>query len=471
MIEITVSDIVEATGARPVCGDMSRACRGCAIDSRKAGRDAIFVAFPGERVDGNAFAGAALEAGAGCVVMTADAPEGVRVAAEERGAAIVRTDDPTAFMLDLASWWRDRLDARVVGITGSIGKTTTKDVLTALLARRYRVHATSGNFNNLIGLPLTVLSAPRDTEVLVVEMGMDGRGQIERLSRCARPDLAVITKVGTSHIGMLGSRENIARAKAEIVAGMRAGSGVLVMGASDDYFAFIRDGFAAPAGIEVVACGSGDGCDVTVSGIELGADGCPSFDVAFADGARISTRLVVPGAQAVINAVYAAAVAHRMGVEPCEIDAAFGSLELTARRVDVRRAASGARVIDDSYNAAPESVAAGLDLLCSLPCEGSRVAVLGEMGELGEESARLHALTGAYAAAKKLSLLVCVGGDAARSMAGAARMLGMSDDAVQVMDDTDAAIAALADAFGPKDLVLVKGSRFVGLDRLVEEVC
>lgn len=470
MIEITVSDIVEATASRLVCGDPARTCRGCTIDSRKAGRDAIFVAFPGERADGNAFVASALEAGAGCVVMTVDAPEGVRAAAEERGAAIVRTDDPTAFMLDLASWWRDRLGARVVGITGSIGKTTTKDVLTALLARRYRVHATSGNFNNLIGLPLTVLSAPRDTEALVVEMGMDGRGQIERLSRCARPDIAVITKVGTSHIGMLGSRENIARAKAEIVCGMRPG-GALVMGASDDYFAFIRDGIAVPAGIEVVSCGSGDGCDVMVSAIELGEDGCPSFDVTFSDGARISTRLSVPGAQAVINAAYAAAVARRMGIDPSEIDAAFGVLELTARRVDVRRAVSGARIIDDSYNAAPESVAAGLDLLCSLPCTGSRIAVLGEMGELGEESARLHALTGAYAAAKKLSLLVCVGGEAARAMAGAARMLGMSDDAVQVMDDTDAAIAALSDAFGPEDLVLVKGSRFVGLDRLVEEVC
>lgn len=470
MIEITVSDIVEATASRLVCGDPARTCRGCTIDSRKVGRDAIFVAFPGERVDGNAFAASALEAGAGCVVMTVDAPEGVRAAAEERGAAIVRTDDPTAFMLDLASWWRDRLGARVVGITGSIGKTTTKDVLTALLARRYRVHATSGNFNNLIGLPLTVLSAPRDTEALVVEMGMDGRGQIERLSRCARPDIAVITKVGTSHIGMLGSRENIARAKAEIVCGMRPG-GALVMGASDDYFAFIRDGIAVPAGIEVVSCGSGDGCDVMVSAIELGEDGCPSFDMTFSDGARISTRLSVPGAQAVINAAYAAAVARRMGIDPSEIDAALGALELTARRVDVRRAVSGARIIDDSYNAAPESVAAGLDLLCSLPCTGSRIAVLGEMGELGEESARLHALTGAYAAAKKLSLLVCVGGEAARAMAGAARMLGMSDDAVQVMDDTDAAIAALSDAFGPEDLVLVKGSRFVGLDRLVEEVC
>lgn len=470
MIEIDVSDIVEATASRLVCGDPARTCRGCAIDSRKVDRDAIFVAFPGERVDGNAFAAPALEAGAGCVVMTADAPEGVRAAAEERGAAIVRTDDPTAFMLDLASWWRDRLDARVVGITGSIGKTTTKDVLTALLARRYRVHATSGNFNNLIGLPLTVLSAHRDTEALVVEMGMDGRGQIERLSRCARPDIAVITKVGTSHIGMLGSRENIACAKAEIVCGMRPG-GALVMGASDDYFAFIRDGIATPAGIEVVACGSGDGCDVVVSAVELGEDGCPSFDVTFSDGARISTRLSVPGAQAVINAAYAAAVARRMGIDPSEIDAAFGALELTARRVDVRRAVSGARIIDDSYNAAPESVAAGLDLLCSLPCAGSRIAVLGEMGELGEESARLHALTGAYAAAKKLALLVCVGGEGARAMAETARMLGMSDDAVQVMDDTDAAIAALSDAFGPEDLVLVKGSRFVGLDRLVEEVC
>ena len=478
MIEIAVKYLEKITGAKPWTGNAERICRGVVIDSRKVGEDALFVAFPGERVDGNDYAAAAIEAGAACVVLTRDPARDVIRLADEHGCAIFTCEDPTEFLLLLAQGYRARMRCTVIGVTGSIGKTTTKDTLAALLSTSYRVHVTQGNYNNLIGMPLTILSAPRDTQVLILEMGMDGFGQIERLSRCAQPTYAVITKIGTSHIGMLGSRENIARAKAEILAGMPASSenfeghhAALVLNGEDDFTPFIIEHFAKPAGVDVILCGTSDDDDVSARNIQVEADGCPAFDITFEDGAQFHTKLGIPGAQSVVNALYAAAIARRLGIAQYVIDEVFGKLEITGRRTDVRRAQCGAQVIDDSYNAAPESMAAGLNLLAELPTSGDRIAILGEMGELGEEGPRLHELTGAYAAAKQLDLLVCVGGENARHMADAARLMGMPEDRVRVLPDTDTVIARMAAAIQPDDLVLVKGSRFVGLDRFVEEVC
>ena len=221
----------------------------------------------------------------------------------------------------------------------------------------------------------------------------------------------------------------------------------------------------------MVLAGTSTDDDVYATHIELDEDGCPVFDLTFEDGSSFKTRLSVPGAQSVPNALFAAAVAHRLGVPGFEIDEAFGELKMTGRRTQVRHAACGARVIDDSYNASPESMAAGLNLFSTLPCTGSRIAVLGEMGELGDDAERLHALVGAYAAAKRPSMLICVGGENARVMADAARLMGLDEGDVQVVPSCDALIRRYAGVMGERDLVLVKGSRFVGLDRFVEEVC
>ena len=206
MVEIAVKYLESTTGARRVAGDPDRVCRGVVIDSREVGPDAIFVAFPGERVDGTISPPPLLrrrrrrrdDAGADQTLVDA---------AHARNCSLLTCDDPTEFLLRLAQGYRARLHCTVIGVTGSIGKTTTKDVLAACLAKRFRVHATAGNYNNLIGLPLTILSAPADTQMLVLEMGMNDFGEIARLTACAQPTFAIITKVGTSHIGMLGSRE------------------------------------------------------------------------------------------------------------------------------------------------------------------------------------------------------------------------------------------------------------------------
>ncbi len=473
MVEISAQDLADNSSARLCAGAAERVCRGCVIDSRQVEKDSLFVAFPGEKVDGNDFAQQALENGAGAVVMTREPSSELKAAAEAAGAALLSVSDPTEFMLELAAWYRDRLSATVIGVTGSIGKTTTKDTLAALLARRYRVWVTKGNFNNLIGMPMTILSAPQDTEMLILEMGMNHTGEIDRLTRCARPAYAIVTKVGTSHIGILGSRENIARAKAEIVSGMeptQSGDCLLILGGEDDFTPFIRDSFATPAGIPTLLVGTGEGDAVRGRNIHVCEDGCPAFDIDFEDGS-LSTKLSIFGAQSVPNALYAAALAHRLGIPFDEIDAAFHDLAITGRRQDIRRARSGARVIDDTYNASPESTAAALNLLMSLECKGNRIAVLGEIGELGDEARRLHELTGAYAAGKHPDILVCVGGVMAEAMADAARMMGMSEDDVYVSDTWETALAAFGDVIVSDDLVLAKGSRFVELDRFVEGIC
>lgn len=474
MIEIAVHDLERATGAKTLCAAPERICRGCAIDSRQVGDGTVFVAFPGEKVDGNDFAPQAVESGAGAVVLTRE-PDGALLSlAAEHACSVLLTDDPEDFLLKLAHAYRLQLDCTVIGVTGSIGKTTTKDVLSAVLATRYRVWSTRGNFNNLVGLPLTVLSAPADTEMLVLEMGMNHFHEIERLSACAEPQYGIITKVGTSHIGILGSRENIARAKAEIVSGMRAENGeapLLVLGGEDDFTPFIRDRFAAPAGIEVLLAGVSEKDAVAARDVHIDDEGRPMFTLELEDGSRIETMLAIPGAQSVPNAVKACALACRLGIPAADIDRAFRGLSITGHRQEVKRARCGARIIDDSYNASAESMAAGLDLLCSLECKGARVAVLGEMGEMGEEAPRMHELVGAYAASKKLDVLVCVGGENAGLMADAATMMGMDEDRIQVLPDYSRVLERMGGALEADDVVLVKGSRFVELDRFVEGVC
>lgn len=217
--------------------------------------------------------------------------------------------------------------------------------------------------------------------------------------------------------------------------------------------------------------GVSDDDEVRARDVRADDEGRPVFTLDFGRGEMIDTMLAIPGVQSVPNAVKAAAVAYRLGVTPEQIDAAFRGLTITGHRQEIKRAKSGARVIDDSYNASAESMAAGLDLLCSLSCTGSRMAILGEMGEMGDEAPRMHELVGAYAAAKKLDMLACVGGELAQLMADAARMMGMDEDRIQVFSDYQQVLDRMGGALEKHDVVLVKGSRFVELDRFVEGVC
>ena len=445
MIECTVSDLCAATGATLVSGDGNRHLAGVAIDSRKVGEGGLFVAFSGERVDGNDFAPKAVCAGAAAVALTREPTPELLACAEDAGCAVIRVadgaaqapveDDAGEFMLRLAAWW---------------------------------------------------LEAPTDAQVLVVEMGMNHPLEISRLAEVARPRVGVITNVGTSHIGLLGSRENIARAKGEIAAPLAcapestvAPEPRLFLCADNDYTPFIVEHFAAPANVPVALVGPGEGSCVRACHVALDDEAHPSFDVTLeADlgagraGSTFRETLRLTGAQVVPDFLLAFAAALHLGVEPEACAGALEALESTHMRQEVVRAACGCRVIDDSYNASPDSTAAALDALSSMRVAqgGRRVAILGEIGELGAEQDRLHELVGAYAAAKPIDLLVIVGTDRADHMERAARLLGFSEDKIVRVADVEALIEVVAPVLEPNDLVLVKASRAAYLDRFVKAV-
>ena len=476
MICMTIDQIVHATGATKVLEGTRDVTGDVVIDSRAVGEGGLFVAFAGERVDGNTYLASAARAGAAAVVASAEPNADAIDAARESGCAVLRAegDDCEEFMLRLARAWREaHPDWTVVAVTGSVGKTTTKEMLAAAIGSQRRTHATAGNHNNLIGLPLTLFAAPEDAEVLVCELGMNHAHEIERMAAACQPALACITNVGTSHIGLLGSRENIARAKAEVVSGMRAHEGVtptLALTSSGDYTPFIADGFARPAGVDVMLVGTGATDDVRMGAVTLDAEGLPTVELSCSDGWARTARLSVPGRKAAEDLLLAVALVWRLGLDRDAAVDAIEGMPATHMRLDVSVAPSGARVIDDSYNAAPASMASSLDVLCSMACEGRRIAVLGEMGELGDEAERLHGYVGAYAAAKGVDLLVLIGDELADAMAEAARTMGLSEDAIERFETVDAATEIMGPVLGDGDIVLVKASRAAGLDRFVKGV-
>lgn len=494
MLDLTIAEAVTATGAALVCGDGTKRLQGVTTDSRTIEQGSAFICFAGERVNGNRFAPQAIEAGAAAVVLTEDASADLIQLANDHGCALLRAAEvavedrwedaevtdaaATEFVLRLAEAWRERNPQWVVvGVTGSVGKTTTKDMLSCALATSFATHATKGNFNNLVGLPLTLLAAPADAQVVVAEMGMNHAGELTRLSQVARPDVALITNVGTSHIGFLGSRENIARAKAEILAGMKpsddAGHAVpscLVVTEDNDFAGMIEEQFCVPAGVEMIRVGTGAACTVRATGITLDDESRPSFTLAFGDGWNQPVTLDAPGRHVVSDFLLAMAIVDRLGADRAKAAEAVAHMPATHMRLEVKTAPGKPRVIDDSYNASPNSMAAALDVLCAMSCTGRRVAVLGQVGELGDQAIRLHGYMGAYAAGKPLDLLVFVGGENAREMAEAARTMGFSEDRIELFETAQAALDVMGPVLGEDDLVLAKGSRAVGLDVFAEGV-
>jgi UDP-N-acetylmuramoyl-tripeptide--D-alanyl-D-alanine ligase len=480
-MDLSISQILGAAHASLCQGSADTHVTGCSIDSRSVAAGDLFCAFPGERVDGNDYAVMAAQAGASCVAMTREPTDDEAASLADAGCSVLVIDgpdpDPEGFLLDVAGLWRSLHPAWIiVGVTGSVGKTTTKEMVASALATTYRVSATSGNYNSLIGVALSLLAADEDSQVVVLEMGMNHAGELRRQTLSARPALAVITNIGTAHIGFLGSRENIAHAKAEILEGLEAPESApdvsprLFMGGEDDFRPLIADELAAQRNVPVTLVGTASSDDVRAEGISIDDDGHASFSVIYPDGATERVALSVPGAHVIPDALFALAVADCLDCDRRRAAEAVAATKPYQMRLEERTAPGKPRMLDDSYNASPISVAGALDVLCSMACEGRRVAVLGEIGELGDQEERLHSLVGAYAAAKGLDLLVVIGRGPAASIVDAAKTMGMSPDRIEALPDVDSAVDVLVQILEPDDLVLVKASRAAGLDRLVQEV-
>jgi UDP-N-acetylmuramoyl-tripeptide--D-alanyl-D-alanine ligase len=428
--------------ARAAGAELRRAGKGphgperAIIDSRQAGAGALFVGLPGERVDGGRFAAQALAAGAWGVLVAPEYADGIRAGGP---GAVLAAADPLAALQQLAAAWRVELGAQVIGVTGSTGKTSTKDLLLAVLAPHRRTVASRANFNTEIGLPLEILAAPAGTEILVLEMAMRGPGQIAELAAIARPDVGIIVNIGPVHLELLGSLEAIAAAKAELIAGLPTGATAIVPAGEPLLEPHLRD--------DLRTLHFGEGGEVRIVG-EAGGQ----VEI---DCAGETVRLEVPFHQRHLrrNLLAVVAGAHAVGVHP----GGRVELALSAGRGDPVELADGVLLLDDSYNANPMSVRAALEYLCAVAAEDGgrrRVAVLGDMLELGPDERRFHAEIGSLAGELGVEVLVTVGSLAAE-MAGAGR------GETHSVADAPAAAELVPGLIAPGDVVLVKGSRGV----------
>jgi UDP-N-acetylmuramoyl-tripeptide--D-alanyl-D-alanine ligase len=441
-IALSLREIAAITGGR-VEGDNSVTVTGPAVlDGRKAEPGGLFVAFAGERADGHDHAAQAGRAGA--VAVLGSRPTAL--------PTVVVTDTRAALQA-LAAHVVARLRGglTVAALTGSSGKTGTKDLLAAVLAGAAPTVATAGSFNNELGVPLTMLRASPATRFLVLEMGARHVGDIARLTGLVAPDIAVVLNVGRAHIGEFGSREAIARAKGELVRGLAPG-GTAVLCADDPRVAAMRSLTHGP----VLTFGRSPEADVRVLGLEQDRLGRPSF-VLRAAGATAHVALPLVGAHQAVNAAAAAAAALAAGVPLDAAAAALSTATLSGRRLEVRDLACGATLLDDSYNANPDSTRAALDALAAVE-GGRRIAVLGAMLELGDTGEAEHRAAGAYAAAR--ADVVAAVGEGARAIADGAGGRGL------FLADNGAAAAWLRGEVAAGDVVLVKASRGARLDEV-----
>ena len=449
---LTADDLVRLTGGR-LLARSERPIRGAAVDSRLVAPGQLFVALPGERTDGHRHLADAVRRGAAALLVTRPLDDPASLG----DVTVVRVAEAIAGLGAVAAGWRRRFDPLVVGITGSIAKTSTKEAIAAVLATTFATLKSEGNQNNEIGLPLTILRLAPEHEALVLEMGMYVGGEIADLAEIGRPSIGVVTAVQAVHLSRIGTLEAIERAKGELVEALPP-SGTAVLNADDPLVDRmdrrtaarpLRYGFAAHADVRAERVGS------------AGLDGM-RFRLITPGGAA---EVAIPtlGRLSVHNALAAAAVGIAAGITLPRIVAGLEGGWGAPHRTEVARL-RGATVIDDSYNASPGSVVAALDLLADLP--GRHVAVLGEMLELGEGHDEGHLSVG-EAAAGVAELLIVVGRDA-RGIAEGAIAAGLAEDRIHLVDDAEAALDALRPRLRDGDTVLVKASRGIGLDRLVD---
>ncbi|MBF9134650.1 UDP-N-acetylmuramoyl-tripeptide--D-alanyl-D-alanine ligase [Plantactinospora sp. S1510] len=447
MIPMSVADLAAAVDGRLVGADPDALVTGpIEFDSRKVRPGGLFVAFPGEKVDGHDYAAGAVADGGAVAVLGSRQVDGV---------PMVLVDDPRAALGRLARAVLDRLPAlTVIGLTGSSGKTTTKDLIAQLTVRLGATVAPPGSFNNELGHPYTALQADADTRFLVLEKGARGLGHVRYLCEVAPPRIAVVLNVGVSHIGEFGSVEAIAEAKGELVEGLPA-DGLAVLNADDPR---VRAMTARTAARTVLV---GEAADAEIRAVDVTLDdrGRASYTLVTPDG-RAPVRLGISGRHQVGNSLAAAAVARELGMPLAELAEALGALGLpSTRRMDVFDRTDGVTVIDDSYNANPASTAAALRALAGMGARRRTIAVLGYMAELGEYERDGHAEVGRLAAELGVDRLLVVGENATPIHDGAVSVADWGGESVLVSDQ-QAAIAELRRELRSGDVVLVKGSRY-----------
>lgn len=455
MTSITIDELLAATGGTAAARGERTVTAGLTTDSRAVVPGCIFLALSGERFDGNNFAAEASRKGAAAVVVS-------RLAGEyDPACTVVQVTDTLAALQSLAKWWRAQLEPiRVVGLTGSSGKTSTKDMTLAILRQHYKAVATKGNLNNHIGVPLSILSTEKGTEAAVWEMGMNHQGELAPLCEMVQPQVGIITTIGSAHLEFLGTRDNIANEKCTVARALPK-DGYMIFPARDDYANYI----AAQTDATPIAVG-GHHSRVQALNQRSSPSGT-TYTLYIEDAGEIAVNLPVPGAHMVSNSLLAAAAGWKLGCSLEEIAAGLASPALTRGRLACTQV-DGFTVVDDTYNANPESMKAALETVAALKGPKRRFAVLGKMGELGESGIAAHADMGWCAASLGYAAVVVVGAECAETTA-LCQAAAESIPAMLVETPAEAA-AALRQLIQPGDAILFKGSRSAGMERTMYEL-
>jgi UDP-N-acetylmuramoyl-tripeptide--D-alanyl-D-alanine ligase len=459
MLSWTVEDVLQHTRGRLLRGDVQQRLRGVSTDSRQIQPGDMFVALAGDQFDGHAFVAAAAQRGATVALVSAAFAQQADV--EGMGLTVIAVPNTLTALQEMARVQRQRFAGTVVGITGSNGKTTVKEMTAAVLAQRYATFRSPGNLNNHIGLPLSLLRLPPGIEVCVCEMGMNHLGEIRHLCSIAQPHVGVVTNVALAHVGYLGSLDEVQQAKGELIEALDA-NGIAVVNADDPRTRAI--GRRAPG--RVITFGRSPEADVRGRVCaDRGLDGVEcELDI---DGTTWPCHVALPGQHNLSNALAAAAVGVALQVSAPEIVAGLQGYRGMYGRMAIRRLRDGIVMIDDSYNANPDSMRVVLRFLQQLPAVGRRFAVVGDMLELGEAGPALHREMGAVAWQCGVDELIVLG-ELAKMMAEGAHEAGMTSSHIHCVTSHQEAVAVLERLVGPRDVILVKGSRGMTMERVVE---
>ena len=468
MKEIFVKDVVNICNGELLSGNENEILGNFVRDTREIKKGDTYIAFKGEHNDGNIYYEEALKNGAKVCILQKRSIENIikKEEVEEKysEASIILVEDTIKALQQIASYKRSLYDIPVVGITGSVGKTSTKDIIASVMAKKFKVLKTLGNLNSQIGMPFTVLGL-KDHNAAVIEMGMNQKGEISNLTKIAKPTVAVITNVGTAHIGNLGSRENILKAKLEILEGLQE-NGTLVINNDND---MLHNWYEANKdnNFKIVTFGMENESDIMPYDISLREDGSTyKIDI---DGKTYSVNISVGGNHFVLNSLCAIAIGRLFNIRMEDILDGIANFELTKRRMQVEKNSDGVTIINDCYNANYDSMKAAIEYLGKIN-SNKKIAVLGGMLELGEFSKELHEKVGEEVVKNNIDILIAVG-DLAKDIANKAINKGMSKEKIYVCENNSEAIETIRKIAKSGDAILLKASNGLNFQEIFNEIC
>lgn len=460
IMDVKVKDFIKICNAKLICGNEETICENFCKDSREVKLGDTYLGIKGENTNGSIYYKQALENGAKVLILQ-DVEVEKDIVKKYKDVSIIFVENVVKAIQDVARYKRENSNVKVVGITGSVGKTSTKDIVASVLSQKYKVLKTQGNYNNEIGLPLTILSL-KDEEIMVLEMGMSAFGEMSLLTSIAKPDIAAITNIGTSHIGILGSRENILKAKLEILEGLKE-DGKLIINNDND---LLNKWYLEEKTISnIKTYGINNNSNYTAYEIKLDEDGSEyKIDI---DNKIYNVKVPVNGEHFIYNSLCAIAIGRELGVSNEDIIKGISCFELTKKRMEMLKTKNDILIINDCYNASYDSMKAAIEYLGTL--KNRKIAILGDMLELGDFSKELHEKVGKETAKNNINILITIG-EEAKYIANSAEKNGIKKESIYEFNNREEAIIEIKKIVKSGDAILVKASNAMKFDEITKEL-